>query len=490
MKLLIIGGTRFVGRHLVAAALARGHQVTLFHRGISSSSTPAGVEVIHGDRNTDLGQLAGRRWDAVIDTCGYLPRSVKAAAQVLSEAVDRYVFISSQSAYADVSVLGVVESSPLATLTSEQLDEANRIDASGSSSYGALYGGLKALCEQTAEEVMPGRVFIVRPGLIVGPNDYTDRFTYWVVRVARGGEVLAPGRPERPVQFIDARDLGEWIVLITEQRAVGTYNANRLPQTITMRDVLAECREVSGSDASFTWVSEAFLRDEQVAAWSEMPLWLPEEDAPQLRGFMFVNCEKAIAAGLRCRPLRETISDTLTWAKRELTDVSLKAGLDPLREAALLQKWLLPAVLLFIFAGTAAAQTAASDRCQVVAMEVTNKTTSNFDSARTRELGMFDTIVGEEELTTRIYRLPNSKLYVIASVWYTDESLASSKGADSISLQLTVSSRPKRDVFHSRIYADAELPFNGFDVARVTTFITTAGRKWVIVMECRQHLRH
>ena len=339
MKLLIIGGTRFVGRHLVAAALARGHEVTLFHRGTQSSAAPAGVETIHGDRNTDLAKLAGRHWDAAIDTCGYLPRSVKAAAELLADAVARYVFISSQSAYADVSVRGVVESSPLGTLTAEQLDVANRIDSSGYPSYGALYGGLKAACEQTIEQVMPGRVLIIRPGLIVGPYDYTDRFTYWVVRVARGGEVLAPGRPQRPVQFIDARDLAEWIASMTERGAAGIYNANRLPQTMTMRDVLDECRAVSGSDASFTWVSEAFLRDEQVAAWSELPLWLPEEEAPQLRGFMFVNCDKAAAAGLRVRPLRETIQDTLSWVQRDLIEPPLKAGLDAAREAVLLRKW-------------------------------------------------------------------------------------------------------------------------------------------------------
>ena len=491
MKLLIIGGTRFVGRHLVAAALACGHEVTLFHRGASSSPASTGVEVILGDRNTDIAKLAGRQWDAVIDTCGYLPRSVKTAAEFLSDAVDRYVFISSQSAYADVSVPGVVESSPLATLTSEQLDEANRIDSSGYPSYGASYGGLKALCEQTIEQVMPGRTLVIRPGLIVGPNDYTDRFTYWVLRVARGDEVLAPGRPERPVQFIDARDLAEWMVFLIERSASGVYNANRLPQTMTMRDVLDECRVVSGSDASFTWVSETFLREEGVAAWSEMPLWLPEEDAPQLRGFMFVNCDKAVAAGLRFRPLRETISDTLSWAKRELIYIPLKAGLDTAREEALLRKWhlLLSVVLLFIFTGTGLAQTDVSDRCHVVAIDVTHKTTSTLESAKTKELGAFDTVAGEEELTTRIYRLPKSKLYVVASVWYTDESLDSTKGADSISLQLTISRRPKRDILHSQIYADAELPVSGFDVARVTTLVTTAGRKWFIVMECRQHIR-
>ena len=338
MKLLIIGGTRFLGRHFVAAALERGHEVTLFNRGTQSSALP-GVESIRGDRNKDLGKLQDRRWDAVVDTCGYLPRAVKEAAEVLADSVERYVFISSQSAYADVSVRGVDETFPLAGLTDEQLDEAYSIDTSGQPSYGKLYGGLKALCERAAEQAMPNRVLIVRPGLIVGPYDYTDRFTYWVVRVARGGEVLAPGRPERPVQFIDARDLAEWVVALMERRATGIYNANRSPDTLTMRNVLDECKLVSNSDAAFTWVSEAFLQQEQVMAWSQMPLWLPEQDAPQLRGFMFVNCDKAMAAGLRIRPLSDTIADTLGWVRNGLQDQPLKAGIDPEREQTLLRKW-------------------------------------------------------------------------------------------------------------------------------------------------------
>lgn len=264
---------------------------------------------------------------------------MKAAAEVLSGSVERYVFISSQSAYADVSARGVDETAPLRSLTSEQLDRAYAVDTSGEPSYGELYGGLKALCEQAAEEAMPNRVLIVRPGLIVGPYDYTDRFTYWVVRVARGGEVLAPGRPARPVQLIDARDLAEWIVLLTERRAIGIYNANRSPNTLTMADVLDHCKLVSNSDAVFTWASEEFLREQKVAAWSEMPLWLPEEEAPQLQGFMFVNCDKALAAGLRIRPLSETVNDTLTWARNELRDPALKAGIDSKREQALLRKW-------------------------------------------------------------------------------------------------------------------------------------------------------
>ena len=336
MKLLVIGGTRFVGRHLAEAALARGHEVTLFNRGTQSPAMPE-VETISGDRNRDLDKLQGRRWDAVIDTCGYLPRAVLAAAETLT--VERYVFVSSMSAYADVSVPGVAETAPLRNLTSEQLERAYAIDTAGEPSYGELYGGLKALCEQAAEQGMPGRVLIVRPGLIVGPYDYTDRFTYWPLRVARGGEVLAPGRPERPVQLIDARDLAEWTVSMAEQRATGSYNVNRLPNTLTMQDVLEECKSVNNSDAVFTWTSEAFLREENVLAWSQMPLWLPEEEAPQLQGFMFVNCDKAHAAGLRIRPLRDTIRDTLKWAQNELRDAALKAGIDSEREQTLLRKW-------------------------------------------------------------------------------------------------------------------------------------------------------
>src|SRR5829696_9554179 len=177
MKLLIIGGTRFLGRHLVTAAQARDHEVTLFNRGLHSSEPPIDVETIHGDRYSDLAKLQGRHWDAVVDTCGMVPRAVKAAAEVLSESVDRYVFISSQNAYADVSVAGVDETFPVRTLTTEQLAEANAIDTAGEPTYGAMYGGLKAMCEQAVEEVMPDRVLTIRPGLLVGPDDYTDRFT-------------------------------------------------------------------------------------------------------------------------------------------------------------------------------------------------------------------------------------------------------------------------------------------------------------------------
>ncbi len=337
MNILIIGGTRFLGRHLVTAARACNHEVTLFNRGLHASEPD--VETIQGDRYNDLIKLQGRRWDAVVDTCGMLPRAVRAAAEVLSDSVDRYVFISTQNVYADVSVLSVDETFPLRTLTTEQLAEANAIDTAGQPSYGAMYGGLKALCEQAAEEVMPGRVLTIRPGLIVGPYDYTDRFTYWVARVASGGEVLAPGRPDRFVQFIDVRDLAEWTVKMIEQREAGVYNANGPTNSVTMQHVLERCKSVGDSDASFAWVTEDFLLQENVSAWSEMPLWLPEEAAPHLKGFMFINCDKAIAAGLRFRTLNDTIRDTLIWYQTAPSNEELKAGIDAEKEQTLLRKW-------------------------------------------------------------------------------------------------------------------------------------------------------
>ena len=339
MKLLILGGTRFLGRHLVTAAQARGHEVTLFNRGNYSNEGLGTVECIKGDRHTELHKLKGRRWDAVVDTSGHLPRAVKAAAEVLADEVERYVFISTQNAYKDVSVPDINESYPLATLTEEQLNRANAIDTSGQPSYGELYGGLKALCEQSAQAMMPERVLIIRPGLIVGPDDYTDRFSYWPIRVARGGEVLAPGRPDRFIQFIDVRDLAQWIIIMIERKATGAYNAHGAPRTVTMETLLQECKSVSGSDAHFTWINEDFLIQENVAAWSELPLWLPEEAAPHLKGFMFVSPDKAIAAGLTYRPLHETIRDTLAGHQTNRPNDELKAGLDRDKERALLYKW-------------------------------------------------------------------------------------------------------------------------------------------------------
>lgn len=341
MKLLIIGGTRFLGRHLASDAIARGHEVTLFNRGLHSPEGLSGAETIHGDRNRDLAKLKGRRWDAVVDTCGSVPREINAVAEVLSQSIGHYTFISSQSVYADVSVPGINETAPVKTLTAEQLETANQVDSSGQTSapnYGDMYGGLKALCEQAAEEAMPNRVLNVRAGVIVGPYDYMDRFTYWVLRVSQGGEVLAPGRPETFIQFIDVRDLAEWILRMIERNQTGVYNASGLPGTVTMKNLLDQCKASSSSDASFTWVSEDFFEQENVAPWSDMPLWLPES-YPPLRGFMFVSCDKAVNAGLRIRPLSHTVRDTLNWLQELDLNRTLKAGIDREREKALLSKW-------------------------------------------------------------------------------------------------------------------------------------------------------
>lgn len=339
MKILIIGGTKFLGRHLITAAQKSGHEVTLFNRGRYSTETFENVEQLQGDRHSDLDRLNGRKWDAVIDTCGYLPQSVKISAEALKEAANQYVFISSISAYAGYSQPDFDETAPAAELNEEQTKRAAEIDPKGDLTgpvLGEMYGALKVLCEREAEKAMPGRVLQVRSGLIVGSFDPTDRFTYWVMRVARGGEVLTPGIPSRFVQLIDARDLSEWIVKAIERNATGIYNVTGKPFELTMQAMLDEIKNVSYSNARFTWVSEEFLNQEEVGAWSEMPLYMPESNE-ELKGFLAANVDKALQTGLEFRPLRETIRDTLVWRKAKSDE--LKAGIDAEREYYLLRKW-------------------------------------------------------------------------------------------------------------------------------------------------------
>jgi len=342
MKILIIGGTKFLGRHLVSAALARNHEVTLFNRGKHTSAGIPGVEQIYGDRNSDLDKLKNRNWDAVIDTCGYLPQTVKASAEALKEQTENYVFVSSISAYANFSQPGYDESAPLARLTGEQEKRVAAIDPGGELTgqvLGAEYGALKALCEEAAENIMAGRVLIVRPGVIAGSFDPTDRFTYWVMRVAQGGEVLAPSNPNGAIQFIDVRDLSEWMLRMIERKETGIFNANGKPGELTFGAMLAEIKNVCGSDAEFTWASEEFLLAEKVQAWSEMPLWLPEETAPQIKGHALGNVDKAINSGLRLRPLSDTVRDVLTWRGGNSGTDKMKAGISRDRERELLRKW-------------------------------------------------------------------------------------------------------------------------------------------------------
>ena len=325
MQLLIIGGTVFLGRHLVEAALARGHTLTLFNRGQHNPELFPTVEKLRGNRDGELAVLAGRRWDAVIDTCGYIPRAVQASATQLADQVDHYTFISTISVYPDYAQAGLDETAAVGTLADPTVEEVT----------GETYGPLKALCEAAAEAAMPGRVLTIRPGLIVGPHDPTDRFTYWPVRVAQGGTVLAPGEPTQQVQVIDVRDLATWTIRLIEAKQTGIYNATGPAQPLTMQQLLAECKAVAANQAEFTWVSEAFLLEQKVGAFVEMPLWVPAEMA----GLEQINCQKAIKAGLTFRPLATTIGDTLVWHNTRDSAHQWRAGLAPEREAALLEAW-------------------------------------------------------------------------------------------------------------------------------------------------------
>src|SRR5436305_843135 len=264
MRLLIIGGTVFLGRHLVEAALQRGHEVTLFNRGQHNPELFPEVEKLRGDRDGELSALKGRTWDAVIDTCGYFPRVVRQSAGLLADSVGHYTFISSISVFPEDVPPGTTENAPLLSMDDETVEEIT----------GETYGPLKVLCERAVEEELPGRTLIIRPGLIVGPNDPTDRFTYWPVRVARGGRTLAPGRPERLIQFIDVRDLAEWNIRMVEDRKTGIFNANGPNYDLSMGSLLESCKDVSGSDAEFVWVSEDFLTENGVGEWMDMPLWV------------------------------------------------------------------------------------------------------------------------------------------------------------------------------------------------------------------------
>jgi 2'-hydroxyisoflavone reductase len=341
MKLLILGGTIFLGRHLVEAALKQGHDVTLFNRGLHGADLYPDVEKLQGNRQSDLTALQGRQWDAVIDTNGFVPSHVRSSTQILAHTTPLYTFISSISVYADLSHVDVDETAPVETLTQEQLEEAEQIvppmQGTTAIAYGASYGALKALCEQAAEATMPGRVLTIRPGIIVGPYDYSDRFTYWVHRIARGGEVLAPGRPDRHVQIIDARDLAEWIIRMLEAQQTGTYNATGPEKQLTMQHILETCKSVSGSNARFTWLNDTFLLEVGAVPWSQVPLWLPETD--DTVGLNTMSLKRVLAAGLTFRPLAQTTQDTLAWDRQRPEEVQWQAGLSTADEARFLQAW-------------------------------------------------------------------------------------------------------------------------------------------------------
>ncbi len=325
MRILILGGTIFLGRHLVVEALSRGHTVTLFNRGRHSPDLFPDIEKLRGDRDGDLQALIGRHWDSVIDPSGYLPRIVRDTARLLVNAVNHYTFISSISVYADPPFPHMDEFAPLGRIEDETVEEIN----------GETYGPLKVLCEQAVFSMFQDRSLVVRPGLIVGPFDQSDRFTYWPARIAAGGEILAPGKPDYPVQFIDVRDLAKWIVSMVEKRETGIYNATGPNSRISMGQLLGSIKEATYSNADFTWVADEFLLAHQVEPYTDMPLWLPQDYVAMSQ----VDCRKAFQKGLEFRPLSSTILDTLQWDRSRPSDTTRKCGLGAERETALLNEW-------------------------------------------------------------------------------------------------------------------------------------------------------
>ena len=305
LKILILGGTGFIGPWEVRAAQARGHEVTLFNRGKSRPDLFPDLERLVGDRDPVKGEglraLAGRKWDVVIDNSGYYPRMVASSARLLAESVRQYIVVSSISAYADNSVENSDESAKVATMENPALETMGP-------NY-EYYGPLKALCEQAAEAAMPGRVAVVRPGYIIGPGDSSHRFTYWPLRVRTGGDMAVPGAPTDPVQVIDARDLAEWIVHLAEENITGVFNACGPDRRLTMSDVLKACISATAAQPTVHQIDNLeFLRAHPKA---QFPIWAPYEG--DTLGFHTCSNRRAIAAGLKFRPLEDTIKATLVW---------------------------------------------------------------------------------------------------------------------------------------------------------------------------------
>jgi 2'-hydroxyisoflavone reductase len=327
MRLLFLGGTAFVGRHVVEAAQARGHEVTLFHRGQTNPDLFPDVEHLYGDREGDLAVLGGRRWEAAIDTSGYLPRVVRHSAERLADAVDHYTFISARMVYAGIKAppAQLTEQAPVMTLSDPTIEEVT----------GETYGPLKALCEQVVEQVLPSRVLTIRPCVIVGPHDPEDRFIYWLRRIDRGGTIVVLGPPQQPVQLIDARDLAAWLLRMIEAGAVGVYNATG-PQR-PFHGILETMQQVTGSAAELVWVDAAFLKASQVIPEEHVRAAFPLCLSPSLPGLNSIDSAKAIAAGLTFRPFATTIADTREWDRHRSQTPITELGLTSDQERRIVQ---------------------------------------------------------------------------------------------------------------------------------------------------------
>jgi 2'-hydroxyisoflavone reductase len=333
LRILILGGTGFTGPHQIHYAQARGHEVTIFNRGRTQPTVHqelvGQVEQLVGDRDDDLEALKGRTWDAVIDNSASIPRWVRQSTELLKDSVDVYLFVSSLSVHADNSKIGITEDDPVATIDDPTIEEIT----------GETYGALKALCEQETRDAFPGGAIVVRPHLIVGPGDRSDRWTYWPVRIDRGGEVMAPGEPTDPTQYIDTRDLAEFEIGLVEQRALGTYSGVGPLSPLSMAELLYGMRAVVSNEISFTWVNADFLDEHEVSPWGQMPAWIPPREGYQ--GFSAFDNSRAVAAGLEYRPLAVTAKDTIDWWKTlpEERRAEPKAGLAPEREVEVLAAW-------------------------------------------------------------------------------------------------------------------------------------------------------
>jgi 2'-hydroxyisoflavone reductase len=329
MRILVLGGTGFIGPHMVRYAQKRGHKVTLFNRGKTNPGLFPNVETLIGDRDNDLESLKGHTWDVVIDNSASIPRWVRQSAELLKDSAELYLFTSSLSVHADFSKEGITEEDPVATIDDPTIEQIT----------GQTYGPLKALCEREAEKAFRGRALIIRPHLIVGPGDPTDRWTYWPVRVDRGGEVMAPGTPDDPTQYIDARDLAEWYIHMLEERETGVYSCVGPKSKLTMGELLYGMRAVVSNDISFTWVDADFMSEHQVAPWQHMTAWLPARG--ETAGFGLFDNSKAVGKGLEYRPLAVTARETLDWWKTlpEERISNPRAGLAAEKEKEVLAAW-------------------------------------------------------------------------------------------------------------------------------------------------------